>query len=414
MTYIEFFSPVAIENICTCLTDTPGRVVLVGADGRMMEKHAKNYDRVFKDRGENIEIICRTVKKYDLADGIKVLQDITDTYSDCVFDITGGDEILNLAMGIVFEKSGRKLQIHKFNLRNGDIFDCDFDGKTVYRDTPKVSIRENMIIYGGDIKFGHGDNATNFWDMTPEFAEDIKNIWTVSRDHNEVWNNLITLLNTVESAGFCDGVFTTARRDEVDRRLGTLKEFTHEKRLAVNALINCGLLLAFEYNEREIVVGYKSEQVKKCLLRAGLALEMKVFVTLSNLTEKNGDLMYNDVMNGVVIDWDGKFHDETFSPSMVDTENEIDIMAMHGVVPIFISCKNGNFNVDELFKLNSIAERFGGKYARKVLVASKMPDGIAGEHLRNRMGDMKIHLIENFHKCSDRKFEEKFEKLWIK
>lgn len=414
MTYIEFFDKVAIENICTCLTDTPGRVVLVGADGGLMERHAEYYRRVFRGRGLDIEIICRTVKKYDLADAICVLQDIADTYPDCVFDVTGGDEILNLALGIVFEKRNRNLQIHKFNLRNGDVFDCDLDGKTIYHDAPKISIHENIIAYGGDIKFGEGDNATNFWDMTPEFAEDIDKIWEISRDHHDVWNNLVTLLNTVESAGECDGVFSAAPRHEVDRRLPTLKDYTHEKRIAVKALIDAGLVLAFEYNEREIVVGYKSPQVKKCLLRAGLALEMKVFSTLCRLKDKNGEPMYNDVMNGVVIDWDGVFHNEWVEQDAVDTENEIDVMAMHGVVPIFISCKNGNFNVDELFKLSTVAERFGGKYAKKVLIAAKLPDGVAGVHLRRRMDDMKIYLIENVHGLSDKKFEEKLEKLWIK
>ena len=69
---------------------------------------------------------------------------------DCVFDITGGDEMYLLALGIVFEKNpNRNIQIHKFNLRNNMIYDCDKDGETVFRDAPKLTVEENIRIYGG-------------------------------------------------------------------------------------------------------------------------------------------------------------------------------------------------------------------------------------------------------------------------
>ena len=270
-----------------------------------------------------------------------------------------------------------------------------------------------MIIHGGDIRFGDDDTSTGEWDMSEDFIGDIEHIWQVSKDNPTLWNNLVSLLNTVESNGVCDGIFTSAQTPEIESKLSEFMEYDRTKMLIIRSLIDYGLILAFEYNSREIVVGYKNAQVKKCLLRAGLVLEMKAFATLCALRDKDGEPMYNDVLNGVVIDWDGAFHNG-YSVDGIDTTNEIDVVAMHGVVPIFISCKNGNFNADELFKLSAVAEQFGGKYAKKVLIAAKLPEGVAGVYLRQRMNDLKIHLIEGLHGCSEKKIEEKLSKLWIK
>lgn len=113
-----------------------------------MKKHIANYQRVFSDRGQNIESLFETVSKSNLDAAVEVLSEIVETYDDCVFDITGGEEILTLALGIVYSKySDKKIQIHRFNLRNNTVYDCDKDGTTIYKETPTLSIEENIRIY---------------------------------------------------------------------------------------------------------------------------------------------------------------------------------------------------------------------------------------------------------------------------
>ena len=48
-------------------------------------------------------------------------------------------------------------------------------------------------------------------------------------------------------------------------------------------------------------------------------------------------------------------------PRPQETKNEIDVMLMRGVVPVFVSCKNGAVKMDELYKLDTVAQRFGGR-----------------------------------------------------
>ena len=76
---------------------------------------------------------------------------------------------------------------------------------------------------------------------------------------------------------------------------------------------------------------------------AGRTLEMKIFKECLTLCDKNNEYIYYDVANGVYVDWDGRINSKAGPGGYyVDTENEIDIVLMRGIVPIFISCKNGN------------------------------------------------------------------------
>lgn len=76
--------------------------------------------------------------------------------------------------------------------------------------------------------------------------------------------------------------------------------------------------------------------------------------------------------------------------------NEIDVILMKNLIPIFISCKNGQIEIDELYKLNTVAEPFGGKYAKKVLIASEIDKmGKVGVYLKLRASEMGIRVIED-------------------
>ena len=146
MTYIEFFDESALENISTCLTNKPDRVIYIGNDLTLMNKHIDNYKKVLSARNFDIEFISKTVPRSKLESAINALSDIVEQYDDCVFDITGGDEMYTLALGIVYANHpNRGIQIHKMNLKNNSVYDCDRDGKTVFKETPALSVEENVF-----------------------------------------------------------------------------------------------------------------------------------------------------------------------------------------------------------------------------------------------------------------------------
>ena len=160
--------------------------------------------------------------------------------------------------------------------------------------------------------------------------------------------------------------------------------------------------------EKTVSFRFKNHQVKRCLTTSGQALELAVANKMLSLTEKDGSPLYHDVKVGVVIDWDGGDGKDEYR-----TVNEIDVMAMKDAVPIFISCKNGAFDVNELYKLNTVAERFGDKYAKKLLITTQSAKSSSKyEHIFARMSDMGIRSITNAAERSDAEIERILRSLW--
>ena len=90
----------------------------------------------------------------------------------------------------------------------------------------------------------------------------------------------------------------------------------------------------------------------------------------------------------VNIDWDGKIN----NPIGIDVLNEIDVLTLEGNIPTFISCKSGKMSGNQalhaLYELETVTSRFGGKYAKKVLVSVKE----IGEAYIERANEMEIEV----------------------
>ena len=417
MTYIEFFDRSSTENIAACLTHAPERVILIGKKGKLVEKYAEKYTSVFSDRHQEIEFISKTVSRSNLDESIELLQSIVDKYDNCVFDITGGEEILNVALGIVCERnSDKNIQIQRFNLENNRVYDCDKDGNTIYKDTPLLSVRENVRIYGGDIVYGNVDeDKTYIWNLDNDFRKDIDTIWNIYKVGVKSWNSQMSVLASVEEVGTVDkeSLSTEAEVAKIVEHLAEGKlRYKIVKRI-INDLIKKGLITRFYEDGETFRITYKNAQVKRCLTKAGQALEMKIYVMAKDAQDK-GKNIYSDVVNGVLIDWDGECHDEE-TEDIYDTENEIDVFLMHNLVPVFVSCKSGRVTADELYKLETVAERFGSQYSRKVLVATSVSKlGKQGKYLEQRAEDMGIKIIDRVHKLTEVQLAREIKKLWLR
>lgn len=120
---------------------------------------------------------------------------------------------------------------------------------------------------------------------------------------------------------------------------------------------------------------YKNAQIKRCLAKAGSVLEIKMLLLANSALDDDGNQYYNDAASGVTIVWSNhgssvrrwNFYDESTDYCDINTENEIDVMLMRGVIPVFVSCKNGAVDSNELYKLNTVADRFGSIYDKKSL-----------------------------------------------
>lgn len=418
MTYIEFFDITSVKNIISCLTNAPDRVICIGDNSTKIKSYLTKYQEIFSSRGNNIEFICKTAPKNKLDKVVEMLCEIVETYDDCVFDITGGDELYNLALGVVFEKFPEKnIQIHRINAYNNELYDCDKDGNTITKKIPSLSICENIKAYGGEIVFGTVEDkkATYRWNLTDEFLADTEKIWTICKKDVRFWNVQINVFEAANEIGKTteDGLTTVVSKNALEAYLKKNGGKYIKAEGIIAKLKRIGMITHFDdETDSKFTVSYKNKQIKRVLTKAGQILELKVYLIAKNMTEKDGTPIYNDVINGAFIDWDGKFHDEK-TENIFDTENEIDVFLMRGVIPIFISCKNGAVYSDELYKLETVATRFGGKYAKKVLVTTALDTmGESGDYLRQRAKDMNIRVIENVQNIDDFQFAKKLNNLW--
>ena len=412
MTYIEFFDKDVCENICSCLVNPPERAILIGDNKKLLEKHADRYDKLFCSKGFDIEFLYRSVNKNQIQSIITALTNIIEEYDDCVFDLTGGDELYLTAVGILFERfKDKNLQMHRINIRNGMIMDCDCDGNTIETDSIiPLSIEEYLRLYGGNIVYDEQKSEGTYqWCLDEDFQDDFFVMWSVCKKDVCLWNTQIAVFaNAFELSGNVNGTLSISIPvDILKEKLKSGGSYICIKSI-VNALKKYGLMTISEQSG-VLHISFKNEQVQRCLTKAGQVLELFVYISVLNATEKDGSKSYSDVMTGVQIDWDGDIHTQK---NACDTQNEIDVMMMHGLIPIFVSCKNGAVDMNELYKLNTVAERFGGSYSKKILVATALDDSIQSEYLRTRAKDMNIRLIENLQSMTESELNKTFRSLW--
>lgn len=394
MTVVEFFDSNAVENIVSALLCAPKQVVLVGGSKNRMVKAKARYEEIAAAHGIDVAFSYVTVNRNDLQDIIEKLEEIVVQYGECAFDLTGGEDLYLVAVGTVFCAHREKVQLHRFNIRNGHLYDCDADGQVLTTKQVSLTVQENVKAYGGRVIFDdEKKDATYRWDFNEDFCADLTHLWSICKKDFSRWNLAVNTLDDfhtycVQDKTSLSVYIETEKAENTLSKKGTTVFFSGGffKELETYDLIH-----GLTFSTTGIAFTYKNEQVKRCLTNAGRVLELFVTQTARELTDKDGNPLFDDVMTGVTIDWDGKL--ETHKQ---EVDNEIDVMLMKDLTPIFISCKNGrNFKSDELYKLSTVAERFGGQYAKKVLVATQLPEmKESGEAIVNRAAEMGITVIK--------------------
>lgn len=409
MTIIEFFDKAAIENIAGALLCDPDRVILVGHNKKRMQKSILTYERVLAEKGRNVEFIPRSVTQNDLQAIVALLAELVETYGDCAFDLTGGEDLYLVAVGITMNRYGDKVQCHRFNFRNDKVYDCDTDGNVCAVSSFDITAEDQISIYGGELVTDPGCELYTYpWQFSRDFICDIESMWEICRKDPRLWNAHIgTLGNICEAFSSERDIAVAFDRDAAKAEMKKKGDPYAFVPGIMYSLRKHGLIRDLVLQET-VSFTFKNEQVKRCLTVAGQILELAIAQRLRSITDKDGSPLYNDVRVGVVIDWDGEEENEAYR-----TINEIDILAMKGSIPVFISCKNGYFDANELYKLSAVAERFGNEYARTVLVTTELSQtDERAKYLRARAKDMNVRFVEDPDSMTEKELEKELRSLW--
>lgn len=424
MTIVELFDEKPINNIVGTLAFNPDKVIYVGGISKKQFESRKLpiLKTYFDKKGYSaLDIEFFQVRRDSFKDIIEKFERIYSSNVGCVFhvEVTGGEDLIMIGLGALCQRhseialyqiSSKLRTIRSFSISSGDGEKLDIECKN--------TVEENLILHGASIISANGnDSILGGYVFDSDFKHDVDVMWriccqgsgrVVKPSAPNSWNKVTTMLSNLDAE--------SADRDEKNTLCVDAKRFKDEYMTGSEGglfydyichfvradLLNCQTESDYVY------LYFKNDQVRMCLTKAGLILELKTYLLCKKLMDqRNGDCL-----TSVTIDWDGDddlastvkyLYDANDPDSTIDTTNEIDVLATCGMVPYFISCKNGRFSSEELYKLYSVGEQFGKGYCTKIIITTNLTYalGDAKNVILQRAADMGIHIIENVHLKTD-------------
>lgn len=411
MTIIEFFDREShIENIVSALLCAPDKVIFLGDGKKKMDKISAAYKKIAESRGINVEFDPRAINRNDLMSIVGAIEDVIENNEDCIIDLSGGDDLSLVAVGIVYADNADKIKLHRFKITSSTMLDCDSDGELCNSAPLELTVDEIVAINGGRVIYDdEKPNGTYRWDFNESFADDIRTMWSICRQDPNKWNTQIGILCKLLTNSDPESLEVNI---DLRKANSVLLKWDKEKKIDFDLykkLAKYFIIEDFRLSSNAMSFRFGNRQIKKCLTKSGQVFELFLALSAKELKDEDGKPYYTDVLSGAFIDWDGEIHTGTAS----DVENEIDLILMKGLMPVFISCKNGSVGVNELYKLSVVANKFGGKYVRKVLAATEIDkDEKNVDFIRIRALAMGIDPWINLHTKKPNSFENELKLLW--
>ncbi len=388
MTIVEFFDKEMLENIIGTLIYKPEKMVLFGKDYKKMSDFKERVQPILVRQNIQASISVISVNTNDYFAITETLEQIVADFSECAFDIIGGDETVLTAMGAVAHKHNIPLLFP--NPRSGRIKkimpQCG-EEKTEFH--VSLSVSDAVQLFDGTII-----------STTPETDKNIVfKLWDICKKDCGKWNiameQFSDFIPSADENPYFDGLTVRIPAYRLEEGLKNHSYRTESMDSILREIEKCRLL-AISRTGKEYTYKFSSKDVLTILEKSGNVLELYVLHTVAALSQ------ITDAKSGAVLDWENPPDEEYLN----DVKNEIDVLATAGTTPIFISCKNGCVDSNELYKLNTVAQRFGGKYAKKILIMTyfDVPDSFI-----QRAQAMNIRVVRNIQELQHDAFLKKLQ-----
>lgn len=367
-TLIELYDQSPVENVRATLMFQPKEMILICPPEQAEDREFRRSMRDFFDRTQ-----CPTrlsfvpVSLLDALKTEKVLREILDAHDDCAIDISGGTDAALFAAGACSGEVG----VFTYSRKKNTFY--EIKNAPYARNLPctvKLDVGSCLMMAGGYLLPGRADNAE-----LPGRFDEIDRLFRVYTRFRREWNGQITYIQRITSFG--------SEKLEAE---GNLREKSGGRTLRADpalfrALEKEGLILDLFIDGERIRFRFPDETVRFWLRDVGAVLELHVFRACYEAG------CFDDVVLSAVVNWQaGKLRSDSVS-------NEIDVMAVQGIRPVFISCKACEVHTEALNELAVLRDRFGGKNARAMLVTSGMTARTRAS-TRMRAAKLGIELIE--------------------
>lgn len=378
----EFLGTEPVENVITCMHYKVDKVVYFGYH-EAIQSLKKSTDKFLDKYCGVTNTVYYPMPKDDLQSVLKSMRKEIEyelgQKNSIYFDITGGESLILVAFGIL--SAEYKTPMHHFDVRKNKLTELDEGAeRTISKEVPaketSFTLDSFIELRGGLINKSMHKGRKDI--ETDEAASDVERLWSVAQKYWDYWNPL---------SEFLRGNFNSEEELTIRASGGRIYNILAESKTKMrtpevlnellDALENAGVLFDVVHNKKEYRFTFKNDFVKDCLWDGGSILELYVY----RCEKKNAP----DCRVGVHIDWDGEIN----YPWGADVLNEIDVLTLQGNIPTFISCKSGKMEgakaLPALYELETVARRFGGKYAKKVLAVTR-PLGEAYQARAEEMG----------------------------
>ena len=146
-------------------------------------------------------------------------------------------------------------------------------------------------------------------------------------------------------------------------------------------LYNAGLIRNLNIEHDAISFDFPDETIRFWLRDIGSVLELQVYRACLEAG------CFDDVVLSAVVNWEGGMTQRNA------VTNEIDVMAIQGITPLFISCKTSEIRTEALNELAVLRDRFGGRGSRAMIVTSA-PASRNRALMRMRAAELNIEVVE--------------------
>ncbi len=387
-TVVEFIDSCQLENVISALKFKPEKVVYIGFNEQECLRELEIIKDFFKLRGDSIKVENVTVNRYNYAEIVQTLKRVARENPECAFDLTGGKELALVAMGEVY--ASEKMPMFQVDIPANKVIkvaSCQNLGSV---ENAVLSIEESVALNGGKVL------ESKRWNINKEFVTDINAVWTVAKKDFTEWNNDVKRLCAMEKNHARVAEYGYYEIDTEDENCNPDYEF-------INRLNQTGIIVDYKRISGGFSYSYKDSIVREILLKSGNILELYTYWAANEIAKADTGF-FDFIETGVMVDWGTE---EMKKGQLCRTANEIDVVMMRDTVPIFVSCKCGKVGKEALYELDTVTEQLGGKYAKKILVATDISNSPSSKTLfLKRAEDMNIKVITDVHRMSFEEFKQ--------
>lgn len=373
-TLIELYDERAIENILAPDMFRPQRIVyLCPPEIAQDRKRQEKLKEFFLRRGWAPELIFLESSLFKADRILRQLLNINQQYPDCALDVTGGSDAALFAAGLFASQTGvPSFTYSRKRNRFYDISDAAFADELPC--DLSYSVEDFFLMAGGSLLPGRVNNA-----ILKNYLKYFDPFFNCFLQFRRKWPNIITYIQRISPSEYgqtpslaVHGKYTVKGEHggRIQANEGALREFAR-----------IGLIRSLHIVPGESVsFRFRDETIRAWLRDVGSVLELYAYKACIDTG------IFNDVISSAIVRWDDVQGHGSVS-------NEIDVMAAHGVIPLFLSCKATQVKTEALNELAILRDRFGGKGAKAAIVTTE-PCNAAARHRAAQLGIAVIDLEE--------------------